>query len=237
MALPLIVGGNIIGALDVQSTESNAFDQGDISVLRVLADQLAVAIENTRLLSEVRQTVYELQTAYGEFTQESWQRWISHENRPTGFRYRGAGIEPTTDKSPESILALKQGKLITKVDQNPSGDQRSALATPIRLRDQTFGVINLQFDGDEASSEIISLIDIIANRLATALESARLYEETQRRAAQEQVTSEIASRIRESLDIDAVLKTAVQEIGEKFNLHDVSVQIELNGKTTQERES
>ena len=81
------------------------------------------------------------------------------------------------------------------------------------------------------------LVDIVASRLATALESARLYEETQRRAVQEQITSEIASRIRESLDIDAVLKTAVQEIGEKLNLHDVSIQINLNDQPAQERES
>ena len=70
VALPLIVAGKIIGALDIQSTEQNAFDEGDITVLQVLTDQLAVAIDNTRLLAEVRQTVHELQTAYGEFTQK-----------------------------------------------------------------------------------------------------------------------------------------------------------------------
>ncbi len=236
VALPLISTGKIIGALDIQSTEPNAFDEGDIRVLQVLADQLAVAIENTRLLTEVRQTLLELETAYGEFTQDSWQRWIGSENRSTGFVYRGTSIEPTNKRYPEAILALKQGKPITKVS-NQISVEPSALAVPIRLRDQTIGVINLRFEGDEVPFELISLVDNIANRLATSLESARLYEETQRRAAQEQLTGEITARIRESLDIDAVLKTAVQEIGQKLSLHDISIKLNPENGSAPERES
>jgi GAF domain-containing protein len=235
IALPLIVNEQIIGALDVQSTEANAFDDRDVTVLQVLADQLAVAIENTRLLSEVRQSVSDLQTVYGEFTQESWRRWTQQAGQKTGYRYRGSDVEPTTEQTPESILALKQGKLITKLPEENSGEF-SSLAVPIRLRDQTLGVINLQFDDEDISPDLIALIENITNRLATTLESARLYEETQRRAAQEQLTGEIASRIRESLDIDAVLKTAVQEIGQKLSLHDVTIQLDMNGNSSPKKE-
>ncbi len=54
MALPLMVGNKVIGALDVQSVEPNAFEEADIVVLQTMADQLAIAIENARLLA--RQT-------------------------------------------------------------------------------------------------------------------------------------------------------------------------------------
>ncbi|MBA3530391.1 MAG: GAF domain-containing protein [Ardenticatenales bacterium] len=48
MALPLKVGDEVIGALDVQSEEQSAFDEQDIEVLQTMADQLAVAIQNVR---------------------------------------------------------------------------------------------------------------------------------------------------------------------------------------------
>src|SRR5258706_1603519 len=54
MALPLRVGGRVIGALDVQSTQPNAFAAGDIATLTTLADQVAIAIENARPFSEAR---------------------------------------------------------------------------------------------------------------------------------------------------------------------------------------
>jgi GAF domain-containing protein len=49
MALPLIVGDEVIGALTVQSKEEAAFTQEDITTLQSMADQLAIAIKNSRL--------------------------------------------------------------------------------------------------------------------------------------------------------------------------------------------
>ncbi len=49
MALPLIVGGEVIGALTVQSTEEAVFHEEDIAALQTMADQLAVAIQNSYL--------------------------------------------------------------------------------------------------------------------------------------------------------------------------------------------
>ncbi len=54
MALPLIVGNELIGALTVQSEEIAAFTEDDIVVLQGMADQLAIAIKNARLHQENR---------------------------------------------------------------------------------------------------------------------------------------------------------------------------------------
>ncbi len=59
VAVPLAVGDHVIGALDVQSIEPNAFDEQDVSILQTMADQLAIAIENVRLLD--RETKVALQ--------------------------------------------------------------------------------------------------------------------------------------------------------------------------------
>lgn len=52
MALPLRVRGDVIGALDVQSTSVNAFTEDDIQTIQMMADQVAIAIDNARLFSE-----------------------------------------------------------------------------------------------------------------------------------------------------------------------------------------
>ena len=59
MALPMRVAGHVIGALDVQSADESAFRQDDVEILQVMADQLAVAIEKTRLFEQVQATLEE----------------------------------------------------------------------------------------------------------------------------------------------------------------------------------
>jgi PAS domain S-box-containing protein len=59
MALPMRAGGRVIGALDVQSRKEAAFDQDDVEILQVMADQLAVAIERTRLFERAQATLEE----------------------------------------------------------------------------------------------------------------------------------------------------------------------------------
>jgi len=59
-ALPLVIGDEVIGALSVQSTLESAFDEKDIYTLQVMADQLAIGINNARLLSDLRETNREL---------------------------------------------------------------------------------------------------------------------------------------------------------------------------------
>jgi signal transduction histidine kinase/CheY-like chemotaxis protein/transcriptional regulator with GAF, ATPase, and Fis domain len=55
MALPLAVGNTVLGALDVQSTQPNAFSESDITVLQNMADQVATAIQNARLFKAIAQ--------------------------------------------------------------------------------------------------------------------------------------------------------------------------------------
>ncbi len=55
LAVPVKVGNNVIGVLDIESKEIDAFSEADLYTAQTLADQLAVAIENARLYEETRQ--------------------------------------------------------------------------------------------------------------------------------------------------------------------------------------
>jgi len=59
LSVPLRVSNQIVGVLDIQSPETNAFHDSDIQVLETLSDQIAVAIENARLYQTVQQELVE----------------------------------------------------------------------------------------------------------------------------------------------------------------------------------
>jgi GAF domain-containing protein len=69
LGIPLRIGETVIGALDVQSTTPYAFTADDITILQVIADQIAIAVENARLFSTTRdylarhRSLYQVTTA------------------------------------------------------------------------------------------------------------------------------------------------------------------------------
>lgn len=55
VAVPILREGRVLGVLDVQSPQGDAFDDHDLTTLRTIADQVAIALENARLFDEERE--------------------------------------------------------------------------------------------------------------------------------------------------------------------------------------
>jgi GAF domain-containing protein len=72
LALPLMTGERVLGALTIQSTRESAFDRDDITVLQGIADTLAVALENARLFSELDANLREIRTLHSQYLLEAW---------------------------------------------------------------------------------------------------------------------------------------------------------------------
>ena len=81
MALPLRTGGTLIGALDVQSTQVRAFDQEDIAVLTLMADQIATAIENARLFEQAQAALAEAEGAQRHYLRQEWDSFLGGSSR------------------------------------------------------------------------------------------------------------------------------------------------------------
>jgi GAF domain-containing protein len=232
MALPLRIGRRVIGALDVQSREETAFDEEDISILQTIADQLAVAIENARLLQEMQQAMHELEIASRRYTQESWRTGT---DQVLGYRYRGMDIEPAAEQPPEARQAWLTGEsVVATVQSSGDGgeDAVSVASIPIKLRGQVIGVLNLRSSKEDIPSRTVAQIEEVADRLAMALENARLLEETERRARREQLLGEMTARFTQSLDMDTLLRAAVRELGQLPNVAEASVHVGALGEST-----
>jgi len=210
MALPLIASGRILGALDVQSTESQAFSEEDIATLHILADQLAIAIENARLFGESQKALDAARIAYGEITREAWVKILKSQPRVSYLATpSGNAQELLEPPSTEILKTLESGDLIT------SSDGRS-IGVPVLIRGKAVGVLRLK-KSETASpwnEEEIALAIAISEQLGGALESARLYKESQQRAARESLVSDISARISSLPRVDTILRETAQELGQ-----------------------
>jgi GAF domain-containing protein len=231
MALPLKVENRMIGVLDVQSDQQQAFDENDVAIMQILADQLATAIERTRLLQQVEQNLSDLEQAYGQFTRESWKT-LGEAGllSKTGYRFDNIRLQPITDVSTLGDQALQSG---TTLVEPAKGDSSSSnqVAIPIKLRGQTIGVVTANLK-DGYSPITISTLELAIERLALSLESARLYEEARLRADRERTIAQVTSNISSATEFDAILRTTVEEVGRSLG-DSTEVSIQIIGDTEQ----
>jgi GAF domain-containing protein len=222
LALPLRIAGQIIGALDVQSLESNAFSQDDVQILSTLADQVAIAIQNARSFEESRKLLNEAQSTVRSYMTESWQA-LRPIQKGLGYQFSGNSIKVLEGPIEGSHIkdALKKGVVIM------SGENSDNLSIPVRLRGQVIGVMNLQNPTGKAwDQDQIDIATATAERLSLAIENATLLQTTQRRADIERVTSNISTRISSSTRYETILQTAAEELSRALGGSDVLVQIE-----------
>lgn len=213
MALPLRISKRVIGALDVQSSQPNAFTEEDIVTLEILADQIAIAIENARLFSEASDALAESEKTLERLARQEWNAYVS-QARNTSYTFDGTRTSPLAIKGQrEKVKALAQtGRLSLERES-------SEITIPIRFRGQTVGFLDVKSKkGDRQwTRDEITLLESAAERAALALENARLVESAQRRALRERAIGEISSKIGAVSDIDAIMQTAVEELGRRVS--------------------
>jgi GAF domain-containing protein len=233
MTLPLQVSGRVLGALDLQTTQPAAFSDEDLTVLGTLADQVAVAIDNARLFTRTLAALQETEEVNKRRLREQWQRLLPT-LRQTSHEYHLSGVPAAGDAVlPEIDQVLRRGEVVIAGDdalgQQPDGvaAARTALAVPIKLRDQVIGVIDLQeMDEDRRwTDDDVAVVLAVADQAALSLENARLLDETERSAQRERTINEINSRVRQTIDLDSILQTAVKELGQTLGAARVTARI------------
>lgn len=213
MAVPLRARGAILGALDAQSTSPDAFTEDDVTVMQALADQLALAIDGARLFRQTEESVEAGRRAMGELTRERWMNLLQAQP-DLGYLSDGQQTVPAGELWRDEMRdALRTGQVAY------SDGEEARLAVPVRVRDQVVGVIDgRKRDGTPWSREERGLLEEMVGQLNVALEGAQLYRQTQQRAAREQAIGQVTSSIRQSLEIDDVLRTAAEQIRETLGL-------------------
>jgi GAF domain-containing protein len=207
MALPLVSRGVVIGAIDIQDNKPNAFQQEDIVVLQTMADQVALAIENILLYQQTQDNLEEIQRVYGQYSEEAW-RDIRQKQMLASYRYFGGAITRIENSEVPTLLENK-------------------VSIPVQVRGVSLGAIEIS-KGDDLSvwsDEEMKLLSALAEQIGIALDSARLFNESQLRATTEHTIGEINSQLWESLDINTILKTTANNLREKLALPELTIRM------------
>jgi GAF domain-containing protein len=228
VALPIKAQGKTIGVLDVQSTEAGAFSPEDLEVLTTLANQVSIALENARLLTEARAAYTQMQEVYNEFTRAEWSRTISQTQQP-GFRYQVGRIEMLESalQSSEVVAAAQNGEVVTR-QPNGSSEVRPVVAVPVKLRGEVIGILHIESNdlAKEWREEDVSLVQAVAERAAFAMENARLFQDARRRAAKERLISDATARISTAFSVENILQATAEELERVLGGSEIVIQFQ-----------
>ena len=205
-------GREVLGMLELATAQSEAFDVQDAVVLQSLADQAALLIAQARLFAELQESLVAARQTSGQVSRESWGQLL---------RIKAHRVYRYLDK-PEavSIKNPQRAERIVLEEGDSAAESAAAalpeLTLPLRVRDQVLGKLvahKLAGRGDWTTEESMMMNTLLA-QLEQALDSARMYNVTQRRAMREQVTRELTAHIRSSLTIEEAMRRAVREVAQ-----------------------
>jgi transcriptional regulator with GAF, ATPase, and Fis domain len=239
LALPLQVTEGILGALDLQSLQANAFSPSDIEVFQLLADQIALAIENARLLADLETQLHrneellvreqenrqQIEQLNRELLGQGWATYLQTARPPLAQSIDvQSGELASRAKSPTrwSSQALQTGDVDVRQDENG----REMVVVPIRVEDTTIGVIEFELPaGETVSPGIVDALQTLRSRLGIIAENVRLFDQARSIASREQVVGNVAERLQQSRDLQSLLTQAAPLFNDILNAQNTRIRL------------
>ncbi len=184
--IPLNAGGRWVGALCLGAAGEAAFVPGALRSYQAAANQVAITVENRRLYQDAQTSLREVSALYRSFTREAWERTL--QARPTLSEYDYVAIPGAAEPG-------------TRVESHDGSDMR----VPLRLRDQDIGYLELAGSEQTWTEQTRTLVETVSAQVALALESARLFEQTQDTLADTRALYQASARINSATTIDEIL--------------------------------
>ncbi len=183
LAVPLRLGNQVLGVLDLQSESRRRWSMDDVSLMQSLADQIAVAIENARLVDETQTALKQINRLNRRLTRQAWQEFAA-EADIVGYRFQAGNSIPLQDASAGWLPAMQDAvrqRQVIQPSPSPEATDATELALPLMLRGQPIGALSLKRAKEAPwTPEELEAVETAANQIALALENARLSQEQEK---------------------------------------------------------
>ncbi|MBI5667324.1 MAG: GAF domain-containing protein [Chloroflexi bacterium] len=228
LAMPVLHQGRLLAVLDIQRTDDTPLPPTQVETLTLLAGHIGVGMTNAVTAGDMQRHLDEqvaentrLQKQLAEFHNREQRRvsraWSSY-LQGRGKTAIGYDIQPGQDivpiaahNLPEDLRrTLEQGSLHVET----RGDEK-IIHVPITFRNQTFGAMAFRIPASqELTNRQIEMAQVVAERLAIALENMRLFEQSQAQALRERKAGQITEQLIGTKDVDALLNLAAESFND-----------------------
>ena len=186
--LPLISRNEVIGALDIHTTEPNLFEEKTQNILTQAADILSLALQN-----------YSIEKIFPQSKQQP--HLINNPSNQTLFD------EKTEINITYSNPSFPQDDSTYRTHQ-----------VPIKLKDEVIGFIDIETKDKELSQDQNDFLKSISEQISIALKNASLFDQTHLQAERERKILEITSRIRSTNDSKQMLQITLEELSRNLGI-------------------
>ncbi|HTP10231.1 MAG TPA: GAF domain-containing protein [Anaerolineae bacterium] len=198
LLVPLTMRGQYQGFIAAVVERPHDFQESEVRLVKSAAEQLGVVLSNLQLTTEMQATLERVALLNRRLSGEAWGSYLTSRDQWV-----------VESGHSQSVVATNQ------------------LQVPIVVRGETIGAFDVadaradrQWQEDE-----LTMLQTIAGEVALAIENARLIEQTQRTAQREKDIADAADKIHRSIDLDAILQTAVQEVMRIAGTTEVAIQL------------
>lgn len=165
LAVPLMLGSQVLGVLDVQSNQTNSFTETDVNIQSTLANQLAASLQSIRALEQAAEAAARANALTRRLTRAGWQDFAAKAGKRLAFGY---------ERQRMIDLLSVEGSDITA---------GATFVRPLQLHGEQIGAIALS-EPRELPSEAREIVTAVAERLSEHLENLRLTQQTQQALTQ-----------------------------------------------------
>jgi GAF domain-containing protein len=234
LLVPLRRGERVIGVLDVQSVQNDAFNDEDVTALEAIAGQLSLAIQTARqaetlrqlnqdqeeLVLQLRMASREIERLNQESSGRAWTSYIaSRVDKAVGFDWAGGVLSVSTAAMPEPTSL----DLVPRIEMR---DGVQVLIVPITSRRQVLGLMEFRATtGQVWDDRGVELARAIAQRLALSLDNLRLFEQAQMAVAREQLANQVATLLQTRSDVDSLVSAAVDAFQQALGAIQTSIRL------------
>lgn len=164
MAIPMVVGDRLVGILDLQNDQPYTLRRRDLPAFEVLASQLAIAIENANLFTQVVQTQADFEAQARRLSRRNWQDYLDNVEDRDRLRYTYSMDSPVVGTAVD----------IDQTIHNP------LLTTPIKIVNEQIGILQIETAPNQTwDNNDTEFVNAVAAQVGQQIENLRLIEQAE----------------------------------------------------------